>query len=235
MVAEAGLGWGGGAHSALDPSPPSKSRDPWGSGDGHGARGRVARAGGEMLQGGAIRPHAAHLGPRPLVPPFSLLAAPDCPPCLRPRPGAARPGSARPRRPRCSARSACAAAAAAPPPLARPPRSRAPGTPFRPRPALLRPPAAPAQARPHTGAQSVMHRCTRGGPEVASHTATHSHGVTHSHTVTHTGSHTASQTLSTFTHSHNVAHTGSHRVIQTHSNMLTGGHTLHSTQQHHTL
>lgn len=195
------MGRGGvGAHCALDPSPPSSPRDPRGSDHGHRARGRVARAGKEMLQGGAIRPHAAHLGPRPLVPPFSLFAEPDCPPCLRPLPGAARPGSARPRRPSCSARSACAAAAAAaaPSPLARPPRSRAPGTPFRPR--------TPLPASCSAGPGAATHRVTACDTQVHSRGArgnvTHSHTLSRGHAFPHCQTHGVTYSVTDIIHIH---------------------------------
>ncbi|KAK2088483.1 hypothetical protein P7K49_034390 [Saguinus oedipus] len=116
--------------------------------------------------GGAVGPLSAHLGRQPLAPLSPLLAAPDRPPCRRPRPGPARLSSALPARD--SARSACAAA---PPSLATPPRSA------RPRDPLL--PAVPAPSRPrptrsHTRPRRGVHGCTG----TAASRAAHSHGVT---------------------------------------------------------
>ena len=176
-----------------------------------------------MLEGGAIHPQAAHLGPRPPVPLSPLLTVPDRPPCRRPRPGLA--VSARPHRPSRSARSACAAAAGAPPPAR---AAAALGAPPGPPPARG-PPLTPAACS--AGPRAVTHPATvcdtqLQGPEIASHTVhtlTGSHSPTLPHT--HTGSPTASQTLSTSTHSHchplTWGHTGSNIQTVSRSHKLT--------------
>jgi hypothetical protein len=161
---------------------------PGDSGRAHSPPGRMLGQVGDAGEG-AIGRNAAHLGPRPPVLLSPLLAAPDSPPCRRPRPGPARPGSVR---------SACAAAAAAAAAAAPPPARAA---------ALLRaPPGPPPARRPrrpcrllrrgpprcHTPGHACDAQLHPRGAEVASHTPTlpHIHWVTcnvthspHPHTV----------------------------------------------------
>lgn len=136
-----------------------------------------------MLEGGAIRPQAAHLAPRPPVPLSPLLAVADRPPCRCPR--LARPsrlGSAS-HRLRRSARSACAATAGAPPPdrVAAARRRHAPG----PSPAavpLPTPAACGAYPRAATNPRPrrAIHSCrARRQRHTQLHTPTGSHALPH--------------------------------------------------------
>lgn len=163
-----------------------------------------------MLEGGAIHPQAAHLGPRPPVPLSPLLTVPDRPPCRRPLPGLA--VSARPHRPSRSVRSACAAAAGAPPPAR---AAAALGAPPGPPPARGAPPTPAACS---AGPRAVTHPATAcdtqlQGPETASHTV---HTLTGSHSPTRTRGHL--QRHRHYPHPH------------THCHPLTWGHTVSNIQ-----
>jgi hypothetical protein len=135
---------------------------PGDSGRAHSPPGRMLGQVGDAGEG-AIGRNAAHLGPRPPVLLSPLLAAPDSPPCRRPRPGPARPGPAR----------SDPHAPPPPPPPPPPPRLPQPAPPrssARPRDPL--PPAGPAAPAACCGAgpravtrraTRVMHSCTHEG------------------------------------------------------------------------
>lgn len=161
-----------------------------------------------MLEGGAIHPQAAHLGPRPPVPLSPLLTVPDRPPCRRPLPGLA--VSARPHRPSRSVRSACAAAAGAPPPAR---AAAALGAPPGPPPARGAPPTPAACS---AGPRAVTHPATAcdtqlQGPEIASHTV---HTLTGSHSPTLPHTHGVTYSVTDIIHIHTHTATPSHGVTQ---------------------
>lgn len=204
------LDWGKGlgTHSALDPS----RGDPRGSGHAHGARGRDAQAGGKMLEGGAIRPHAAHLAPRPPVPLSPLLAVADRPPCRCPRPGPAQP-----------ARLGPTGSAARPDPHAPLPPARLLPIAWPPRSARPRDPLPPAVPPPTPAACSACPRAATNpatacdtqlqGPEAASHTV-HTPTGSHTPTLPHTRgvSYSVTRTIHIHTLTLSPPYTGSRRV-----------------------
>lgn len=158
-----------------------------------------------MLEGGAIRPHAAHLGPRPPVPLSPLLAVADRPPCRCPRPGPAQPARLGPTGPAARPDPHAPLPPARLLPLARPPRSARPRDPLPP----AGPPPTPAacSACPRAATHPAKACDTQlQGPEAASHTV---HTPTGSHTPalphTHTRGRIQRHTDYPHTHAHTVA------------------------------